>query len=77
MRQTRQVLAWVVYRMTIHGKAQQVNAVCEQGEWDEMEARRPGYHTLVRGGIAEEAEAELLARGTSGDQLGSRRSRRP
>jgi hypothetical protein len=58
--------------MTIHGKAYQVNAVCEQAEWDAMEARRPGYHTLVREGIATEAEAERLARGTAGDQLTSR-----
>jgi hypothetical protein len=75
MRHTRQVLAWVVYRMTIHGKAQQVNAVCEQAEWDEMEARRPGYHTLVRSGIASEMEAELLARGTAGDKLSPRAKR--
>jgi hypothetical protein len=61
--------------MTLHGKSQQVNAVCEQAEWDEMEARRPGYHTLVRSGITTEAEAERLARGTSGDQLGARSKR--
>jgi hypothetical protein len=61
--------------MTIHGKAQQVNAVCDQAEWDVMEARRPGYHTLVRAGIANEAEAEKLARGTAGDRLGARTRR--
>ena len=76
MRRSQELSAWVVYRMTIHGKAEQVNAVCEQTEWDAMEAQRPGYHTLVRSGIATEAEAERLARGTAGDQLGSR-ARRP
>ena len=53
--------------MTIHGKAQQVNAVCEQDEWDEMEARRPGYHTLLHTGLKTEQEAEKLARGTAGE----------
>ena len=75
MRRTREVPAWVVYRMTLHGKAQQVNAVCEQSEWDELEAQRPGYHTLVRAGIANEAEAERLARGTAGDSLKTRTAR--
>jgi hypothetical protein len=67
MRKVEEAVAWVVYKMTIHGKPEPVNAVCEQGEWDEMERQRPGYHTLVRGHITNEAEAELLARGTSGD----------
>jgi hypothetical protein len=53
---------WVVYRMTLHGKATGVNAVCTQGEWDAMELARPGYHTLVQAGIAAEGEAEKLAR---------------
>jgi hypothetical protein len=44
-----------------------VRAVCEQNEWDRMEATRPGHYTLIRGGITNEAEAEKLARGTSGD----------
>jgi hypothetical protein len=75
MRRMREALAWVVYRMTLHGKTQQVNAVCEQTEWDEMEAQRPGYHTLVRSGITSEAEAEKLARGTAGDHLSARSKR--
>jgi hypothetical protein len=62
-------VSWVVYRMTLHGKSFQVNAVCQQTEWDEMESSRPGYHTLVRSGIPTEPEAERLARGTSGDRL--------
>jgi hypothetical protein len=42
--------------------------VCEQSEWDAMELARPGYRTLVMGGIASEPEAERLARGTAGDR---------
>jgi hypothetical protein len=59
--------SWVVYQMTISGQPSGRNAVCEQAEWDAMEADRPGYHTLVRAGIPTEGEAERLARGTSGD----------
>ena len=69
MRTTQKVEAWVVYRMTLHGKPGGVNAVCEQGEWDEIELGRPGYHTLVRAGITNEGEEERLARGTSGDPV--------
>jgi len=68
MRNSEQTLAstWVVYKMTQHGNAVGMSAVCEQREWDAMELARPGYHTLVRAGIANEAEAETLARDTSG-----------
>ena len=55
-------MSWVVYRMTIHGRKSEKNAVCEQGEWDAMESVRPGYHTLVLAGITNEGEAERLAR---------------
>ncbi len=54
--------SWVVYLMTLHNKEAPRNAVCRQREWDEMERARPGYHQLVRAGIASEAEAEALAR---------------
>jgi hypothetical protein len=59
--------SWVVYQMSLPDNAAPRMAVCEQAEWDAMERVRPGRHTLVRGGIPTEAEAELLARGTSGD----------
>lgn len=59
---------WVVYLMNIRKADKAMNAVCEQREWDEMERLRPGEHALVRSGIASEAEAERLARGTSGDR---------
>jgi hypothetical protein len=58
---------WVVYLMTIHKQVEPMNAVCSQDEWDAMERSRPGHHPLVHAGIASEREAELLARGTSGD----------
>lgn len=58
--------SWVVYRMTLHGGAG-CNAVCEQYEWDLIDAQRPGYHTLLHKGIKTEQEAEKLARGTAGD----------
>lgn len=55
-------VTWVVYLMTIHKRTDRYLAVCEQSEWDAMELSRPGYHHLVRDGIATEVEAETLAR---------------
>jgi len=66
MRSTEKPMLWVVYRMTLHGKEGGMGAVCEQAEWDAMERERPGYHTLVQAGIANEGEAERLARSSSG-----------
>ena len=67
MRTTKQCVSWVVYKMTVSKVPEGLNAVCEQSEWDAMELAQPGYHKLIRAGIASEPEAELLARGTSGD----------
>ena len=67
MRKSEEAVAWVVYKMIVDKKPEGMNAVCEQGEWDAMELARPGHYKLVRAGIATEAEAERLARGTSGD----------
>jgi hypothetical protein len=53
---------WVVYRMTAPGVMAGSNAVCEQGEWEEMQRQQPGQRTLIKKGIASEAEAERLAR---------------
>lgn len=53
---------WVVYWMTLHNKRTGMRAVCKQSEWDAMELIRPGYHHLIRAGIATEVEAEALAR---------------
>ncbi len=71
-----EAVLWVVFRMRDDKKADGRNVVCEQGEWDEMERRRPGFYTLVREGIANEAEADRLARGTSGDALRSGSAKR-
>jgi len=67
MPKSRRAVSWVVYQVNIDGKTAGGNAVCEQTEWDAMEQAKPGQYTLVRSGIASEAEAERLARGTSGD----------
>jgi len=55
-------VTWVVYLMTMHKRTEKICAVCQQNEWDAMELARPGYHHLIRGGIATEVEAEKLAR---------------
>jgi hypothetical protein len=79
MRKTHQAEFWVVYQRswTVQRKQIMSNAVCEQGEWDALETAEPGVHTLVRGRIRSEREAEQLARGTSGDTFSSRAARRP
>ena len=56
---------WVVYQMTLSRVGAGAHAVCEQDEWDAMEASNPGYHTLIRQGIGSESEAETLARSGS------------
>lgn len=66
MRTTMRAIAWVVFRMNVSGHPVGVSAVCEQGEWEAMELAEPGRHELVRGGIRSEAEAEALARESSG-----------
>lgn len=63
---------WVVYLMAVRRQDVPMNAVCSQSEWDEMELAQPGHHPLVRSGITTEAEAEKLARGTSGDAKAGR-----
>ena len=62
MPKSQKAVRWVVYRMSMDGKTPGINVVCEQAEWDAMELAHPGRHTLVRSGIASEAEAERLAR---------------
>ncbi len=56
------ISSWVVYLMPMNKKPA-MKAVCEQSEWDAMELARPGYNTLIQSGIANEGEAEKLARG--------------
>jgi hypothetical protein len=66
---SRQSATWVVYQSAVKGEAIGPNAVCEQGEWEAMEAAAPGRNRLIRSGIVNEGEAERLARGTSGDPV--------
>jgi hypothetical protein len=58
---------WVVYSFPMKGCPDGVRAVCEQSEWEAMDAAKPGFFTLVQGGFRNEGEAEQLARGTAGD----------
>ena len=67
MPKSHEAVLWVVYTMDRLGKTPGVNVVCEQTEWDAVELAHPGRHVLVRSGITSVAEAERLARGTSGD----------
>jgi hypothetical protein len=62
-------LLWVVYKMSLRGNPDGMNAVCEQSEWDALELAKPGQYQLIQKGIASEGEAERLARGTSGDPV--------
>lgn len=55
------VVGWVVYKSR-HSGEHGPNAVCEQAEWDAMELADPKAQTLLRSGIASEAQAEALAR---------------
>ena len=59
--------SWVIYRAVVQGVATGPNGVCEQAEWEAMERAKPGGTFVVQSGIADEAVAERLARGTSGD----------
>ena len=62
-------LLWVVYKMSLRGNPDGMNAVCEQSEWDAMELTRPGQNQLIQKDIPSEGAAERLARGTSGDPV--------
>jgi hypothetical protein len=75
MNSTKQSASWVVYQMTIQGKPSGRNAVCPQSEWEAMEIAHPGYHTLVRACIANEGEAERLARSGTVDADTNKSSR--
>ena len=61
--------SWVIYRAVVQGVATGPNGVCEQAEWEAMERAKPGGTFVVQSGIADEAVAERLARGTSGDPV--------
>ena len=77
MRKTEVVESWVVYDTVLRGKGANSGGlhrvICAQDDWDAMDLEEQGNHTLVRSGITNEGEAEMLARGTSGDTLKSAR----
>ena len=71
MATTSNLRAWVVYLTNAEGMAGEVAGVCEQREWEAIRRSRPDRQTLVREGIASEAEAEKLARAcTAGAKTG-------
>jgi hypothetical protein len=57
---------WVVYEKFVYRQAISQNAVCKQGEWDEMERIQPGCQNLIKTGLATEQEAERYARNGPG-----------
>jgi hypothetical protein len=81
MKMTEKCSLWVVYRMEIKGKPIGANAVCEQGEWDAMERAHPAHRKLIQEGIANEGEAERLARSspidTTTDEISDTENRGP
>ena len=62
----KKAVAWAVYSFPMKGSPDGMRALCEQGEWEAMDRAKPGFYTLIQAGIANEGEAERLARGTSG-----------
>ena len=67
MRKRERDESWVIYQAVSKGVVSGPNAVCELAEWEAMERARPGCTSVVQTGILNEAVAERLARGTSGD----------
>jgi hypothetical protein len=61
LRKRKVVFGWVIYKSR-HAGEHGPNAVCDQAEWDAMELADPKAQTLLRCGIASEAQAEALAR---------------
>ena len=57
---------WVVYQ-SVQGKQLGAKSICEQREWEALEAAHPGVNELLASGLTCESQAEKLARGTSGD----------
>ena len=68
---------WVVYEVPTRGVVETARAVCEQREWDAMELAKPGRYLLVQAGIANEGEAERVARGTAGEVPARKTAKKP
>ena len=57
---------WVVYETPATSRMSTMKFVCEQAEWERLVQEKPEF-TLVRSEIANENEAEQIARdGTAG-----------
>jgi hypothetical protein len=56
--------SWVICKVTLPGDTDTATAVFESREWEALAQTKPGRFTLLRDGIADEAEAERLARAT-------------
>lgn len=66
MRASDRVEPWVVYE-AVQGPDIGRRSVCLQSEWEAIELRHPGANRVIQRDITSETEAEILARGTSGD----------
>jgi hypothetical protein len=56
---------WVVFETPVHVKGRRLTVICEQEEWDAMEPALRQNYVLIQGAIANEGEAERLARSSS------------
>jgi hypothetical protein len=63
----RKVEEWVVYRMLARGCPDGLRGVCLQDEWEALVRALPGRLTLIQEHLSNEAQAEQLARGRSGE----------
>jgi hypothetical protein len=68
MRNLRKSDSWVVFMANHKGLGHGTAAVCEGDEWGAMELAQPGRYTLIQDEIANEGEAERLARSHSSSQ---------
>jgi hypothetical protein len=69
------VETWTVYQ-AVKGNAAGIRSVCTDSEWQALEMSHPGINVLVQQGLTHEADAERLARGTSGDSVAKRTQKR-
>jgi hypothetical protein len=65
MKGTDRPVHWVVFETLVHVKGRRLTVICEQDEWDAMEPDLRQNYVLIRAAIANEGEAERLARSSS------------
>ena len=66
---------WVVFETPVLVKGRRLTVICEQKEWDAMEPALRDSYVLIRAAIANEGEAERLARSSSTLALKENRKR--